>query len=120
MNNKAFVDAIKIAVRDAAVFGTLELLRNPPGRRPRQDLIDISKWFNSLSDEDKKMLSNILRLNTDAAVFGFLAVLDGERVVEDSQKKGEFELFYIGSEGRVRLNAPDQEMLHDIFNAERE
>lgn len=118
MNSNEFVDAIKIVVRDAAVSGTLALLENPPGRRPKQDLIALSRWFCSLSEEDKNMLSNVLRLNANAAVFGFLAVLDGERIIEDSQKKGEFELIYIENERKVRLNAPDQEMLHDIFNAE--
>lgn len=118
MNSEEFIDAIKLAVRDSAVTGTLSLLQKPPGRTPRQDLLEMSEWFNSLSNEDKSMLARVLRLNADGAVFGFLAVLDGERIIEDSPEKGEFELFYVGKKEKVRLNGPGQDMLHEIFNAD--
>ena len=47
----------------------------------------MSSWFNTLSSEDKGMLARVLKLNSDSAVFGFLAVLDGERIIEDSPER---------------------------------
>lgn len=118
MNCEEFVNAIKATVRDTAVTGTLALLREPPGRKPRPELLELSGWFKRLNDEDKKMLEMVLMLNADAAVFGFLAVLDGERAIEDTLEKGEFELVYVRDGEKTLLNDPTQEMLHDIFKAD--
>jgi hypothetical protein len=45
-------------------------------------------------------------------------VLDGVRQVEDGRAKGYFELRYIGVDS-ILLNAPDDAMLHDLYNASR-
>lgn len=118
MKREEFVNAIKATVRDTAVTGSLALLNEPPGRKPHPELLGLSDWFKRLSDDDKKMLEMVLRLNADAAVFGFLAVLDGERAIEDTLEKGEFELFYVRDGEKIFLNDPTQEMLHDIFKAD--
>jgi hypothetical protein len=64
-------------------------LRNPPGRRPRQRLLRLSRWFHQLSTEDQVMLAEILKDLAEGAIFGFFCVLDGVRVID----KGGFELY---------------------------
>lgn len=50
----------------------------------------------------------------DRAVFGFLCVLDGARVIESSSQKGRLELYYIKDES-ILLNPPEGEVLHELW-----
>ena len=60
------------------------------------------------------MVSSVILDAVDRAVFGFLCVIDGVRAIDDSEKKGALELRYV-NDGSVLLNAPDGEMLHDLW-----
>ena len=53
----------------------------------------------------------------DSAVFGFFCVLDGVRVIEDDEVKGDFELRYIKGSTEA-LSGPALRMLHEIYNAQ--
>jgi hypothetical protein len=114
MDAQQFVDAIRIVVRDGAASGELGVLRSPPGRRPSVDLQERSTWFNSLPDDQKRILSSIILDVADRAVFGFLCVLDGVRSIEDAGKKGHLELRYV-KDGSILLNPAEGEMLHDLW-----
>jgi hypothetical protein len=81
MNPHEFVEAVYAAVYRTAIDGVLRILAHPPGRRPRQDVADLSAWFNRLSEEDKDCVRGVVRLAVDQTVFGMLAVLDGVRSV---------------------------------------
>ena len=116
MDSQEFIDAVKLAVRDSAVSGTLEILRRPPGRRPKQEIIEMSEWYNSLDMDQRRMVASVIKQAADSAVFGFLCVLDGVLAVENSPQKGRFELRYV-KDGVALLNPPEGEMLHDIFNS---
>jgi hypothetical protein len=117
MTGEDFVMAIRRAVRDAAIEGTVQTLENPPGRRPRPELLAQSDWYRSLSEQQRELMTGVVRHAVDSAVFGFLCVLDGVRVVEDDEVKGDFELRYIKGSAEV-LSGPDLPMLHEIYNAQ--
>jgi hypothetical protein len=114
MNGQKFVDVLKIVVRDGAASDELNVLGNPPGSRPPTELLEQSAWYNSLRDDQKRILSSIILDVADRAVFGFLCVLDGVRAIEDDADKGRLELRYIKN-GATLLNPSDGEMLHDFW-----
>jgi hypothetical protein len=94
----------------------MELLQRPPGRRPAGDLQAQSRWYHSLDEEGKGMLSSIVLSAADFAVFEFLCVIDGVKPIEDRPDKGELELWYVGAGNeRVLLNPPDGDFLHDML-----
>ncbi len=78
----------------------------------------MSIWYNQLNENDKKVVGQIIKESVEAAVFGFFCVLDGVRAIE-SENKGELKLFYENKDVQVLLNDPDEEFLHDLFNATR-
>jgi len=116
MDRKKFIDIVKSVVRDAAINSTVRILKNPPGRHPNAELIEKSNWFNSLSDQDRIMVEKIVAGVAHHTVFGMLAVIDGARVIDEAQEKGDLELYYVKGDRKVRLNPPESEPLHDIFN----
>jgi len=114
MNAQQFVDLLRIVVRDGAASDELSVLSSPPGRRPTPDLQERSKWYKSLTDDEKRILSSIILDVADRTVFGFLSVLDGVRAIEDGLDKGHLELRYV-KQGSTLLNPPEGEMLHDFW-----
>jgi len=115
MNATEFVDAIQKAVRDAAAKGVMSLIESPPGRRPSAELTSLSQWFNSLAESDKQHVRKVATLASDHATFGFLAVLDGARVIEEPADRGVLELRYTKSGKTVLLNDPKGEVLHELL-----
>lgn len=118
MNRVEFVKAVKLTVYDAVIEDSLSLLAKPPGRRPPKELCDLSAWFNSLTDEDKRMVRLVIELATQQSVFGFFAVLDGIRVVEDGPDRGSIQLSHVHGSTAVALNGDSGPYLHDLFNQE--
>jgi len=117
MDSLSFVKSIKSVVRDSAVNNSIKNIESPPGRKPNEDLVFLSKWYNQLDDVNKIMIKSLLGITADSCVFGLLAVLDGVRIMEDEPEKGDFELYYTNKDVKVRLNAPNDEYLHDIFKS---
>ena len=114
MNAEEFLDAIRIVVRDGAVLEVLSVSANPPGRKPSEELIARSFWFNSLDDDQKKIVSEIVQDSVNRAIFGFLCVFDGVRAIENTSEKGKLELRYVKDTSTL-LNPADGIMLHDIW-----
>jgi hypothetical protein len=114
MDNRQFLNALRVVVRDGAVSEELGVLKKPPGRRPSENLKENSGWYNTLDDEQKRILSAVLYDVVDRAVFGVLCVLDGVRAIENDDDKGRLELRYVKN-GSVLLNSPDGEMLHELW-----
>jgi hypothetical protein len=117
MKPEQFVEALKSECRDAAVLGCVEVFRHPPGRKPGQELLDISQWFNALPGPDREFVVTAMRHAADATLFGVLCVLDGVRTVEPAGEKTEFKLSAIkaGNESRI---SPNETYLHDLLRAE--
>ena len=114
---ESFVDAVKTEVCEGMAKAVLETLTKPPGRAPRKETVELSKWFITLSESDRLRVAELVRFTSISVGFSFLAVLDGVKVVEDGDSRGELELFYRNGETLTRLNDPKGEMLHDLFNA---
>ncbi|TPD98467.1 hypothetical protein [Stenotrophomonas indicatrix] len=111
MKAEEFVSAIQHYVLESAVENTISNLARPPGRRVASELSARSEWFNSLSDGEAEMLRAVARDAAHSAVFGFLAVLDGARVIDP--EKGTFELYHLGRQKSL-VNAPGTD-LHDML-----
>lgn len=114
MDSREFVDLLKIVVRDAAAAEELNVLHKPPGRLPPSEILERSAWYNSLADDQKKILASIVLDVADRAVFGFLCVLDGVRAIENPPDQGRLEIRYV-KDTVTLLNPPDEEMLHDLW-----
>lgn len=79
-----FVAGIKSAVFDSAVTGTMtHLEEGPAGREPHPRARALGGWFSQLAAGDQQMVAECVRDAAHAAVFGFLCVLDGARVIDD-------------------------------------
>src|SRR6266498_1672479 len=73
-----------MAAFDSAVSGTVNELKNGPagrGLHPRGSALSL--WYNRLPAGDQQMVTEAVRDAARAAVFGFLCVLDGVRVIDD-------------------------------------
>ena len=115
MDSVEFVHAIRIAVEDSAVEGSVRSLRDPPGRKPTANLIELSDWFLDLSELDQQMTIRAMREAVQSALFGFFCVLDGVRTVEDSRDKGQFKLLFHKGGEVIQLNPESGESLHDLY-----
>jgi hypothetical protein len=115
MNAAEFVAAIRSEVQDSATEEVMSLLQRPPGRRPAPALATLSQWFNGLSEADRQRVKEVAALASHQAVFGFLAVLDGARVIEDPADRGTLELRHVKAGQPTLLNGPSGPLLHDIL-----
>lgn len=118
MNESEFVAAIRLVVEQSAVKDCLEMYREPPGRNPSTELVELSRWYGALSEEDQSMVVKAMQDAVQATVFGFFCVLDGIRAIEDGPDKGSFELWHVTKDGRTRINDPAKMFLHDEYNAD--
>ena len=116
MTPEEFVAVLQKTVLAAAIEATVATLKHPPGRRPREELVEASGWFRALSDQDQATLIRVLNMTAHHAVFGFLAVLDGARVVEDDAEKGEFRLIFRKGGQEWDITDSKGAPLHDILN----
>lgn len=116
MTPEEFVNALREVVLARAVDSTLAAIENPPGRRPARELVEANAWFNGLSEQDRAHLRGVATMVAQQAVFGMLAVLDGARVVEDTQEKGEFHICFRKGGEEWELNPPNGIPLHDLLN----
>jgi hypothetical protein len=116
MTRSEFIPALKIQTSDAAVSGTISMLEHVPGRKPREEEVALSKWFNGLAASDRAMVSAALQQAAESAVFGFLCILDGVRVIENGPNQGNLRLSYSRDEVEITLNDPADEFLHDEYN----
>jgi hypothetical protein len=115
MNAVEFVAIIKRVVCDAAIRDTVGNLEYPPGRQPSQDLIVQSNWFRALDSDQRAIAEDVIQSSVQNAIFGFLCVLDGARVVENTQgDKGAFELRFIKN-GTTTLISSSNDYLHELF-----
>lgn len=116
MNKEIFINAITSEVYESTLSSVVSKLKHPPGRQPSAELVKQSQWFNSLENETKEMVQQIIKIAAHDAVFGVLAVLDGVRAIEGYGDKGELKLFFEKGNSKQLLNNGEGETLHDLFN----
>ena len=83
MDSSSFVEGVYVAVYEGAIDDVVTLLSDSPGRAPSPRIIALSEWYRALEASDAKHVEEVIRLSVDLAVFGFLAVLDGVRAVDN-------------------------------------
>jgi hypothetical protein len=115
MNSETFVDAIKVAVCEAAAKGMMDILERPPGRHPDPELVRLSEWYHSLAPADRNRLGRVVDLSTKQATYNFLLVLDGLVAVEPAGPKGRLQLSYDEGKTRAQLNNENDIELSSLF-----
>lgn len=116
MNANNFVDVLKVVVKDSSIEGTISILESPPGRRPLKELIDLSNFYNGLTEDNKKLINQIIECAVDNTLFGMLCVIDGVRAIENSDDKGELILTYKKGDSLSNILNKDKD-LHDLYNS---
>jgi len=117
MTPEYFVDSLRESCRDGAVDDCVALFENPPGRRPPEQLVRLSRWFNTLSQTDREFVIAAMSEAADATLFGVLCIIDGVRFIEPEGEKSEFTL--TASRGGVASQlSPSETFLHDIYRSE--
>jgi hypothetical protein len=116
MTPEEFVNALREVVLTPAVNSTMSVIENPPGRRPRPELMEANAWYRDLSDHERAGVRVVASMVARQAVFGVLAVLDGARVVEDTPEKGSFRLVFRKGGKEWELNPANGVPLHDLLN----
>ena len=111
VNNSEFIAIIEDVVSASAIEDTIENLNSPSGRKPDENLVKQSAWFNSLSDSDKDMVKSIISDAVNESVFGFLCALDGVRSISDSSDSNNLKLTH----DDTLLNDIENECLHDLY-----
>lgn len=109
MNGSDFVEAVYQVAYKSTIADVTEIVKSPPGRRPRPALVALSAWHGSLDDEDLTHVQRLIRLSVDHAVFGVLALIDGVRPVDDAHSE------IVLRVGRTDVNAGHD--LHEIFRS---
>jgi hypothetical protein len=117
MTPENFVEALKTECRDSAVEGCVDALLSPPGRRPAAELLELSRWFNSLGEADRTNVIGAMRQAAHETLLGVLCVIDGVRVIEGLGEKSEFRLTATHS-SQVSTIAPSRQFLHDILGTD--
>lgn len=119
MNKEEFIKLIITHVRNSAVRCNFETISDPPGRKPSKRLLNISKWFVSLSEDDKAMVIKTAEMTLDQGLFNFLCILDGVNKLDLHGGDGEYILSYKTRDRETIINDKhiDLEELHDIYNS---
>jgi hypothetical protein len=116
MNAQDFVDAIRKVVVDATGPSIVTILRRPPGRKPAAELIELSHWYNGLSDDDRTMIDRLLGLTVRHSVFGVFEVLDSALKVDPSAAPSDyFELRHVHGGGAEVISGPQGAPLHELL-----
>jgi hypothetical protein len=116
MNAQEFVDAIRELVVEATGPSIITILRHPPGRKPALELIELSRWYNNMSDNDKAMIERLLGLAVRHSVLGVFEVLDGSLKVDSSAASGDhFELRHVRYGGIDIISGPQGDPLHELL-----
>lgn len=119
MDEKALVDAVKEHVFDRAVDDVLSQLATPAGKKPADRAVQLSRWYNDQTEEDKLRIRECVQEGAHAALFGIFCVLDGVRLIHEDLRQGRLRLV-LQTETREVVLSDSQEFsgLHDLFNAE--
>lgn len=115
MNSDQFVAALVEHVHEPAIQGVISQLESPSGRRPPAKNVQLSEWYAQLNEQDRTNLHAVVGRSVHAALFGALCAIDGVRALQDGSTGHEFQLLSVEQGNVERLNRPDDESLHDIY-----
>lgn len=117
MGPEEFVAAL-IALREQVVEIEVAQLGSPSGRNPWPVALGRSRWWATLSDDDRLVATSLIRVGADSALLSLLSLLDGTsgflEVPGDSLR-----LSYVAPDGSSYwLNDPDVLELHSEFRGD--
>jgi hypothetical protein len=105
-----FKKAVWLDLYKGQVDSVVAILKQPPGRSPRREWLDLSNWYLSLDLDGRAAIEGIVRLAVESSVFGFAVALDnGRRLIDD-------DLVLLAAESGDNLD-PDED-LHEWFRSE--
>ena len=111
MTQEEFVAVVRQQAFEAAVS---EKVLQPHGRQPHQVLVQMWDWYTGLTDRDKALVRQAMRIAAYASIFDLFAMLDGSKVI-DNPPHGDLRLTYIGPDGSEQpLNLTDQVSLPEV------
>jgi hypothetical protein len=111
-----FVELVIDHVRVPAVEGSAAIMKEPPERAPRPDLVELSRWFNDLPESDQAFVVRAMTMAADNSLFGILCMLDGVRSV--NPRPGVLQSLVLHAEledGRSRQLNIEGDELHGIY-----
>jgi hypothetical protein len=114
MTQKMFIRRIK-KLHNFDVRSVMRTLDRPVGSEPQQRLKDLSKWFHSLTRNERARVEQVIELAVHHGIFDVLAILDGARIKGDSDN-GTLELVYRCGRKCHILAGPRQGMLNTIYH----
>lgn len=103
MDQREFVRLLNAVVLEGLSSDVVSAWQHPPGRLRSEEKSRRSDWLETMNSEERALLEAFGADVARAAVFGVLAVLDGNRKVEEPEI-GHLELRHV-SHGRSELLA---------------
>jgi len=114
MNAERFLALVEELAWRSAIDGTIQNYTSPPGRRPWERLVRVSEWRSRMTDDEKKLLDEVIKESTRGALFGLFAMIDGVRKADNDIRR--FVIYAQDEEGRrVPINDDGKVDFHDYF-----
>lgn len=118
MDQEAFVASLEAVVVDGLANDIAAVWQSPPGRLRSEESSQRSDWLQKMNYEERRFLEAFGNEVARAAVFGVLAVLDGNRKIEEAEM-GHLELRHISAARSEILASSAMEMpvlpLHELL-----
>ena len=96
-----FMEMIVKWVFRPAISDAIELIEDPPGRKPHTSLVSLNEWYSILSAQEKELVRKVATQAADAALFGLFCAFGGVR--------------NIGLNGEIKI-VEDGHVLNDNLN----
>lgn len=103
-----FMEMVVKWVFRPAISDVIELIEDPPGRKPHASLVSLNEWYSTLSTQEKELVRKVATQAADAALFGLFCAFDGVRNIGLS---GEIKIVEDGHILNDNLN------LHEIYRS---
>jgi len=114
MDTEQFLGLVEELVWRSAIDATIQNYISPPGRRPGKDLVRVSEWRSRMTDDEKKMLDEVIKESTRGALFDLFAMIDGVRKADNDIRR--FVIYAQDEQGRrVPINDDGAVHFHDYF-----
>ena len=116
MSRRRLVEALLQAAITEVILGEVEMMLNPPGRKPSPSLLARSKWFRALDSDEQSRVVDAMDAAAYGALHRVLVILDGATSIADPGSRGRLLLLWEDSRGTVDLTEPGATPdLHDLL-----
>lgn len=115
MTPNQFTKNIKTITCDNTKAGIVAALQLPAGKRPDPKLLELSKWFNGLSESDAQAVKEVIDMAAEQSTYNFLLALDGLLAVSSESDEVKLELYLRSRTENIHLNPADGEELSRLF-----